>query len=419
MKKHNLPFGHIKYCQICASEELELIIDLGHHAPCDSLLSKEQLSQAEKLYPLRLCRCLKCGLVQIDYVVPPEELFYPEYPYRSGITETLSRNLQSTAISLVNEYDLKAGSLAIDIGSNDGTLLQGFKSQGLEVLGIEPTNIAMLAIQNGIPTVQEFFGEALADNIRREFGQAAVITAANMFAHVSDLGNLIHGCSELLDDEGLFVTESHYLLDMIQTVQYDAIYHEHLKYYSLKSLMVLMGEYDFTIIDAERIPNYGGSVKVIARKGKGYGPSERLQALLEEEESAKLDDPQTYSDFREKILRSKVELQNLLVDLRRKNKQIVGIGCPGRASTLLNYCSIDVDLLPYIAEQASSLKLGLYLPGKHIPIVDEKVIFEENPEYSLLLSWHYAKPIIKKLRAKGLKSKIIVPLPELQVVEDL
>jgi hypothetical protein len=205
---------------------------------------------------------------------------------------------------------------------------------------------------------------------------------------------------------------------MIQTVQYDAIYHEHLKYYSLKSLMVLMGEYDFTIIDVERISNYGGSIRVIAKKGKGHIASVRLHELLREEEHAKLDDAQTYGDFREKIVRSKMELQNLLVDLRRKKQQVVGIGCPGRASTLLNYCNIDSDFLPYIAEQASSLKLGLYLPGKHIPIVDEKIMFEENPEYALLLSWHYAMPIIKKLRAKGLESKIIVPLPKVQIIED-
>jgi SAM-dependent methyltransferase len=418
MIKHNLHFGHIKYCQICASEELELIIDLGHHAPCDSLLNEKQLSQMEKLYPLRLLRCIKCGLVQIDYVVPPEELFFPDYPYRSGITETLSRNLQSTAVALVKEYDLDVGSLAVDIGSNDGTLLQGFKSQGMNVLGIEPTNIAEFAIQNGIPTIQEFFSETLVEKIKREYGQAAVITAANMFAHVSELGDLIQGCSELLADGGIFVTESHYLLDMIQTVQYDAIYHEHLKYYSLKSLMVLMGEYDFTIIDVERISNYGGSIRVIAKKGKGHIASVRLHELLREEEHAKLDDAQTYGDFREKIVRSKMELQNLLVDLRRKKQQVVGIGCPGRASTLLNYCNIDSDFLPYIAEQASSLKLGLYLPGKHIPIVDEKIMFEENPEYALLLSWHYAMPIIKKLRAKGLESKIIVPLPKVQIIED-
>ena len=417
MLNHDLPLGHLKRCQICASEDLELIINLGHHPPCDSLLSKDQLLEVEKTYPLRFLRCRNCGLAQIDYVIAPEELFYPDYPYRSGITKTLSGYLQSVGAKLVKDLKLEQGGLVVDIGSNDGTLLQGFKSRGMNVLGVEPTNIAKLAVENGIPTIQEFFSEALARKIRDEHGQALVVTAANVFAHVSSLGALIRGISELLVDGGMFLTESHYLLDLIQTMQYDAIYHEHLKYYSLKPLILMMNNYDFVVVDAERIPNYGGSIRVYAKKGRGHQVSERLSHLLQEEGQAMLYDSQTYVQFRERVIRSKLDLQALLLDLRKQGKRVVGIGCPGRSSTLLNYCNVDPELLPYIAEQSSSLKLGLFLPGQHIPIVDEKIMFEENPDYALMLSWHYADPLIKKLRQKGLKSKIILPLPEVRILE--
>ncbi len=418
MSKHDLPLGHIDSCQICASTELELVIDLGYHPPCDSLLNEKQLMEKENTYPLRFIRCKNCGLAQIDHVVAPEELFYPDYPYRTGITETLARNLQSTATKIVKNYKLAPETLAIDIGSNDGTLLQGFKAQGMKTLGVEPTKIAEIAIQNGIPTVQEFFTEAIAKRIKNEYGQASVITAANMFAHIPNLGDLLSGVRELLENDGVFVTESHYLLDLLQTVQYDSIYHEHLKYYALKPLLILMQDSGFTVIDAERIPNYGGSIRVYTRKGEGHHISERLHQLIQEEEATGIYDQQIYSDFRDNVVRSKIDLQTLLLDLRRQEKRVVGVGCPGRSSTLLNFCNIDVELMPYIAEQSTSLKLGLFLPGKHIPIVDESIMFEENPDYVVMLSWHYAAPIMKKLREKGLKSKFIMPLPEVRIVED-
>jgi hypothetical protein len=257
----------------------------------------------------------------------------------------------------------------------------------------------------------------VANDICKEHGKAAVITAANMFAHVAKLGDLLRGVDALLDDGGMFVTESHYLMDLIQTVQYDSIYHEHLKYYTLKSLLALFEYYNFTLVDVERIPNYGGSIRVFAQKGKGRRVTGRVHDLLHEEEKAKLFDAEPFASLKEKVLRSKMDLQALLISLRRRGKSVVGVGSPGRASTLLNYCNIDPDLLPYIAEQSSSLKLGLFIPGCHIPVVDEKIMFEENPDYVVMLSWHYAQPIIRNLRQKGLKSKIILPLPEVSIIE--
>ncbi len=414
---HDLSPGHINSCQICSAAELIPVISLGHHAPCDSLLWPAQLQQPEKTYPLNLVRCPDCGLVQIDYVVNPEELFFPEYPYRSGITSSLVNNLRSTGPTIMDRYGIATGGLAIDIGSNDGTLLSGFKDAGMRVLGVEPTNIAKIANDNGIETIQEFFGEGMAKSIVSKHGKAKVVTAANMFAHVAKLGSLIRGVEILLDNDGLFVTESHYLADLLDTVQYDSVYHEHLKYYSMRSIIRLFDYYDFTVVDVDRIPNYGGSIRVYAMKGKNQHVNESVSCLLEEETKAGLYDTPVFDRFVQQVRDSKKDLQKLVVDVCAHGGRLVGIGSPGRASTLLSYCNIDPDLMPYIAEQSTSLKLGLFMPGSHIQIVDEVRMLEEQPEYAVMLSWHYWEPIVAKLRVKGLRSKIVLPLPTVRVLE--
>jgi SAM-dependent methyltransferase len=414
---HDLPLGHLDRCQTCGAAELETVLDLGYQPPCDSLLTAAQLKSPETFYPLRFVRCGACGLAQIDHVVPREVLFHTEYPYRSGITPTLVRNLQGTASTIVDAFRLAPNSLCIDIGSNDGTLLKGFQQKGMRVLGIEATNIAQIARADGVDTIQAFFGEALANRIVASHGNAAAITATNVFAHVQNLGDLMRGVSRLLRPGGVFVTESHYLLDLLATRQYDSIYHEHLRYYGLKPLLHLHEYYGFTVVDAERIPNYGGSIRVYAINRSGERGSARLAELIAEEDRAGIYAPAVYAELPATVRRARLELQGMLVDLAAKGSPAPGIGCPGRSSTLLNYCNIDPELMPYIAEQSTSLKLGLFLPGKHIPIVDEKRLFDEQPEYAVMLSWHYAEPIIRGLRARGLKSKIILPLPEVRVVE--
>jgi hypothetical protein len=419
LPRHDLPGGHLADCQICGSDGLELILDLGHQPPCDSLLTHEQLNREERSYPLRFVRCRECGLAQIDYVVAPEVLFHPDYPYRSGITQTLVQNLQATTHAIVDRFKLAPGQLAVDIGSNDGTLLKGFSSRGLRVLGIEATNIARIAIADGIETIQSFFDESIAGCIVSRYGQAAAITATNMFAHVAAMGELMRGVDHLLRHDGVFVTESHYLLDLLETVQYDSIYHEHLKFYSLRTLIRFFDYYDFVLIDAERIPNYAGSIRVYAARKSGplAQSTDRLRNLIQAEDTRALHTAAPFRDFERKVRNAKLDLVGRLVELNRAGAMVPGIGCPGRSSTLLNYCGIDTDLVPYIAEQNSSLKVGLFLPGKHIPIEDERRLFEEQPEYALMLSWHYAKPIVANLRARGLKSKIIVPLPMVAILD--
>lgn len=409
--------GHIDKCQICRSNDMQQIVDLGFSAPCDSLLTSEQLKQPETVYPLNLVRCRECGLVQIDHAVDPKKLFHYEYPYRSGITEILRNNLHGIARHVSEKLRLADQSLVVDIGSNDGTILEGFKNIGMRVLGVEPTQIAKIAIVNGINTINEFFSPQVASTIMREHGKASVVTAANLFAHVNALSDLTRGVGDLLIDDGMFVTESHYMLDILETLQYDSVYHEHLRFYLLKPLQLFFDDHGFTLIDVERIPNYGGSIRVYAKKGSGHPVAQRVEDLIRQEEKVGAYDDKTYNAFADRVRASRRAIRSLVVNLTEKGERVVGIGCPGRAITLLSYCGLSSDLLPYIAEQSSSLKLDLYTPGSHIPVVDEVRMFEEQPAYGLILSWHYADPIIRKLREKGLRSKIIVPLPEVRIVD--
>jgi hypothetical protein len=413
---HDLPLGPLDRCQICGSEQLEPILDLGHQSPCDSLLTPAQLREAEITYPLHFVVCTHCWLAQIDYVVAPEVLFHIDYPYRSGITESLKRNLYSTAAVVTERSSVPEGSLVVDIGSNDGTLLRGFQEQRMRALGVEATNVAKIAVDDGVETVQAFFSEALGEELRQTYGAAKVVTATNMFAHVQNLGDLMRGVSHLLEDEGVLVTESHYLLDLLRDIQYDSIYHEHLKFYSLRPLIALFETYGFTLADVDRIPNYGGSIRVYAVKGEA-AVSQRVHDLLDEEERAGLYALDAFRRFGDAARESRRQLRALLTDLSREGQAIPGIGCPGRASTLINTCGIDRETMPYIAEQSSSLKLGLALPGMHIPVVDEERLFAEQPAHALMLSWHYAEPIIATLRERGLKSAIVVPLPRPHVLD--
>ncbi len=404
-------YGHFDRCQNCGHGPLIKIMEFGFHPPCDSLLRPNQMTQPESFFPLNLCRCDKCKLVQIDYAVDPRELFYEEYPYTTGMTAALVQNFDAMADQLVRSLRLAPGSLVVDIGSNDGTILKGFQKRGMRVRGVEPTGVAAIANRNGIPTTQAFFNGDVAAQIRQEDGPAVLVEAANVFAHVANLAPCIRGIHQLLTDDGTFVSESHYLLPLIETLQYDTIYHEHLRFYALKPMMDMMTRYGFTVVDAERIPNHGGSIRVYAKKNGGE-PSARLLQLIKEEEKFGLYEPATYDRFRRRVQESKWKLMELLGGLKRKGNRIAGLGSPGRSSTVMNYCGIGTDILDYVAEQTGSLKIGLFTPGTHVPVVDEKRLLDEQPEYALVLAWHLGDSVPRKLRAKGLKSKFIMPLPE-------
>lgn len=415
---HFVKNGPILTCQVCDSSNTHTILDLGHQPLCDSLLSKEMLNQPEKTYPLRMVWCEECTNVQIDYCVDGSEVYHPEYPYRSGITKELASYQVNICLSLIEQYKLTSDDLAIDIGSNDGTLLSGFQREGIKILGVEPTNIANIAIEAGIPTIQSFFDLELAKKIKEEHGPAAVMTSTNMFAHMQTIGEVITGVYHLLEDDGVFISETHYLLDAVQGGQFDTIYHEHLRTYSLKSLIKLFSYYDFTLTHVERGDRYGGNIRVHVTKGKGRKVNQSVTDLLKVEEEAGMNDLSTFTKFADRVQKARIDFMNFLITKKIEGTEIVGNSCPGRCSTLLNYYGVDTELIPYLAEQPTSLKLGMYLPGKHIPVVENQILIDEQPEYVVLMAWHYAKPIIEQLRARGSKSHFVLPLPDFKIIKN-
>jgi hypothetical protein len=376
------------------------------------------LNRPETYYPLRLFRCTVCANCQLDYIVSGSEIYYPEYPYRAGITRELTEHLQAVASDLVPKLGLSSGSRVVDIGSNDGTLLSQFKKLGMKELGIEPTNIHKFAREAGIETVQAFFTEAVARDVRKTYGPAKLMTATNVFAHMATLGEVMRGITALLDDDGVFVFENHYLLDVIDRNQYDTIYHEHVRTYCLKPIVKLFSYYDMEVFRVERVTRYAGSIRVFtARKGRRpIDPS--VGNLLRTEQEFGLYDRAVYAAFRERVEKTRDDLVALAFKAKSAGAAFVGKSCPGRCSTLLNYCDIGTQLMPYIAEQPTSLKLGMYLPGKHIPVVSDAQLTKDQPDYIVIMAWHYAQPIAHILRHQmALKSKLVVPLPDVTIWE--
>lgn len=401
-------------CFVCGKKKFFNFLDLGSQPPSDAFLKPEDLRKPEAMYPLELCFCEACGLVQLNYVVPPEKLFV-DYVYNTATNNSLKVNFHNLVLSLIGRFSLKNSDLVIDIGSNDGTLLSNYVPHGIRILGIDPSSSARLALANNIPTLIDFFSDTLARKVRRDHGVAKIITATNVFAHVDKLDDFLAGILHLLAPDGVFVSESGYLLDMITKLQYDAVYHEHLRYYSLKPLKRLFAAHGMEIFDAEKISTHGGSIRVYAAKKGAYDISRSLEKLISEEEKAGLYKKETYADFAEKARHNKSEIRTFVLEERKRGKHIVGIGAPAKGNTLLNFCGLTPDDIDYLVEK-SALKIGLFAPGTHIPVVPESQLFIDQPEYALLLSWNIADELIPKIRNAGYKGKFIIPTPKLTIV---
>lgn len=406
----------IDCCQVCNSKRLDSVLFVGYIPPVNTMPSLGSVPIEETAYPLEMLRCADCSLVQIGLEVAPEVLFPESYPYLSGSTRILRSNFADLCVESENLLKLDKDKLVIDIGSNDGTLLANFHEAGYPVLGIEPSQAADVAMSCGINTLKTYFNRDIARTVSIERGKAQLITAANVFAHIGDIHSVVDGIVELLDQNGVFVSESHYLLDLVETIQYDTIYHEHLRYYALGSLQYLLAAHGLEVFHIKRIPTHGGSIRVYsARKGqREVLPSVGRQ--LAEEDRRGLTDGSGLKDFRQRVIRSKSDLYELIAPLKRAGARIFGIGAPSRASTLINYAGIDDGILDAVMEVSSSHKLNKYVPGTRIPVIDESLLFKDQPEYALLLSWHIAEELAVNLRKGGYKGKFITPLPEPRVL---
>ena len=406
----------IRRCQICGSEPLSSVLFLGYIPPVNTMPEIGSVPEEQPAYPLEMLRCGGCGHVQIGLEVPAGILFPYSYPYLSGTTRILRENFADLYRECVGIILLTKDSLIVDIGSNDGTLLVNFKQGGHRVLGIEPSQAGAVARKNGIETLTAYFSRETARDVLKSHGKARVITAANVFAHIAEPHGVVDAITDLLDDDGVFISESHYLLPLVETVQYDTTYHEHLRYYHLGALRRLFERHDLEIFRVKRIPTHGGSIRVYAAR-KGKRPIDSgVPAQFAAEDRAGITDGSALAGFRKRVVASKLGLLTLLDKVKREGARVYGIGAPSRASTLINYVGLDDGILDCVLEVSSSHKLGKYVPGTRIPVLDEKKLFEDQPEYALLLSWHIADELMPILRKKGFKGRFIVPLPEPRAV---
>lgn len=401
-------------CQICGSDKLQKFLDLGQHPACDFLL-EDQLKD-EKRYTLDAHFCPTCGLMQLGHPLPPNVLFGENYHHIAALSASFLEHMKKLAADTSKRIGITDADMVVELGSNDGALLEAYKQATPEVLGVDPSDIAEMAIKKGIPTIRKFFDEQVAKEMVAEYGQAKLIASLNTFAHISKLDSFVTGVRELLTDDGVFVSENHYLLDLIKELQYDFIYHEHSRYYSLRSLVYLFEKLGMQVFDIERLRTHSGSIRVFACKKGAYPVSDNVKNLLAEEDAAGLHKAETYVEFGKKVEAHKAAFTKLLKDLKAEGRTICGMTFPARAVTLLNYCGIGSETLSYITE-GSPIKIGRYSPGTHIKCVDQNVLFgPDAPEYGVLLSWHIEKEIVPKFRAKGFKGKFIIPLPEPRVL---
>ena len=406
----------VKKCQVCDNPDLESILFLGYLPPVNDFHPIGEKPKEEASYPAEILYCSKCHLVQSGLIVDPKVIFPPSYPYTSSTTKVLRDNFTELYEECVKLTPFSKDDLVIDIGSNDGNLLNNFKDRH-RILGITPEDIGKIAIERGIPTILDYFTREVALHVKKEYGQAKVITATNVFAHIDNINGVVENILEILKDDGLFVIEVHYLLPIVQMNQFDTIYHEHLRHYSLHSLKFLLERHGLEIIHAKRIPTHAGSIRVYAsRKGK-HSIKETVATLLQAEKNTILD-KENFLEFKRKVVLAKLELATLLHDIKRNGKRIYGIGAPSRGTTLIHYVGIDEGIVDCTLEIKGSHKLNKYVPGTLIPVLEETKLFEDQPEYVLLFSWQITDELLPKLKAKGFRGDFIVPLPKPRVIKN-
>lgn len=387
-------------------------LSLGAMPLANAFLQSPEEFATEPRYPLDVYLCEGCSLVQLVDVIDPEVLFR-HYLYQTGVSSTINGHNARLAELLTDRFRLTASDLVVEVASNDGSLLQCFRRLGVQTLGIEPaTNLAAKAAQEGVPTVNAFFSRDTARQVRETHGPAQVLIANNVLAHVDEPRDFLQGCCELLQPDGRLSFEVPYLGDLVERLEYDTIYHEHLSYFSMTALAHLCQSAGLAIERIDRLPVHGGSLRVTAARAERLGGhQEEVWTLLRQEADSGLTRLPCFERFAERVRGNRDRLVGLLRELRTKGT-VIGYGAPAKGNTLLNYCGIDAGLLPYVVDK-NPLKVGLYTPGTHIPVQPVASLREQQPDYVLILPWNIADEVCeqeREYRRRG--GRFIVPIPE-------
>lgn len=405
-------------CRLCAAPLRRTFVDLGMSPLCETYIERDRLDQPEIFYPLHAYVCEQCFLVQVGEYVSPEQI-YSDYPYFSSYSDSWREHARRYCDAMIDRFGLCGESLVMEIASNDGYLLRNFVEKKIPCLGVEPAaNVARAAIEQGVPTMVRFFGEASANELADQQGRPDLLIGNNVLAHVPDLNDFIAGMKKLLKPGGVITMEFPHLLRLMQENQFDTIYHEHFSYLSFLVTERAFACHGLTIFDVEELPTHGGSLRIFARHNEnGALPIEdRVEQLKTRELASGLDKLESYTDFEQQVCETKRKLLEFLIEAKRAGKRLVGYGAPGKGNTLLNYCGIRTDFLEYTVDR-SPHKQGRFTPGTHIPILEPERIFQTRPDYVLILPWNLADEITRQMSAvREWGGRFVVPIPEVKVL---
>jgi SAM-dependent methyltransferase len=403
-------------CRSCGSTDAALILDLGLQPLANNLLTPADLAKPEPKFPLRLAVCRSCWLLQITDLVPPVELF-SEYLYFSSFSDLMLRHAREAAEGYIAEFGLNSQSLVVEIASNDGYLLQNFVKTKIPCLGIEPaTNIAKVAREKGIETIEEFFGRDIATKLAGENRQADLILGNNVFAHAPDTNDFVAGLKKLLKLKGRIALEFPYGVEFIEHNEFDTIYHEHVFYFTLTALQPLFARHGLTIFRVERLPIHGGSLRLFAGHTGAHTVEASVKNLLAEEKQKGVDSLTCYEGFASQVHDIKRELVELLTKLKREGKRVAAYGASAKGSTLLNFFGVGAGDLDFVVDR-STYKQGRLTPGTHLPILPSEELSRRKPDYTLLLTWNFADEILAQQKAyRDAGGKFIIPIPKIKIV---
>ncbi len=402
---------HRETCRVCGGRNLYKFLDLGKMALANAFIKNPD--QIEDKFPLEVYFCTDCFLVQLIDVVNPDILFN-NYAYSTSASKPLEEHFKEMGKYIVEKFVDSKSDLVVEIGSNDGVLLHAI-ANNCKTLGIEPAeNLAKISVSRGVETIPKFFSEDLAAEITRKHGNAKVVVANNVVAHIDNLCGLFNGIKILIGNNGVFVFEVHWVGNLIGDGGFDQIYHEHLSYFSLHALRNIVKSVGMDIFDLEMVPIHGESMRVFVSAEKEQ--SEAVESHIAREKSMGIDRLETYIKFAENVGKNKKALIELLLSLKKDGKSIMGYGAPAKGNTLLNYCGIDDKILDFVID-STPMKQGMYTPGTHIRILPPDSLYKSNIDYALLLAWNYATAIMEKekeFRKRG--GKFIIPVPEVKIV---
>jgi len=404
-------------CLFCGTLLRHPLVDLGMSPLCESYLAADQLNQMEPFYPLHVWVCEKCFLVQVQEYVRPAHIFN-NYAYFSSYSDSWLRHMQAYAELMVKRFGLGAKSRVIEVGSNDGYLLQYFVAQRIPVLGIEPAaNVARVAVERGLPTLTTMFRTEVARELAAAGTRADLLCGANVLAQVSDPNDFVGALKILLKPRGVITIEFPHLMRLMEENQFDTIYHEHFSYFSFITAERIFAAHGLTLFDVEELPTHGGSLRIYARhvedEGKPVGA--RVPELRAREEIAGFTRLDRYASFGEQVKETKRKLLDFLITAKRQGKSVAGYGAPGKGNTLLNYCGIRTDFLDYTVDR-SPHKQGKFLPGTHVPIFHPDRIRETQPDYVLILPWNLRDEIMEQMaHIREWSGQFVVPIPEVKV----